>query len=55
MTSSTLRCGQTLHRLGEIELGGYRLEKLPIRRRFPRSDLGTLVGELLPGLKKRIR
>ncbi|MEO7330285.1 MAG: DEAD/DEAH box helicase, partial [Minicystis sp.] len=54
VAAGVVRCGETLHRLGEIELGGYRLEKLPIRRRFARSDLGTLVGELLPGLKKRI-
>ncbi len=54
VAAGVVRCGQTLHRLGEIELGGYRLEKLPLRRRFARSDLGILVGELLPGLKKRI-
>ncbi|MFO0757406.1 MAG: DEAD/DEAH box helicase [Byssovorax sp.] len=54
VAAGVVRCGTTLHRLGEIDLGGYRLEKLPMRRRFPRSDLGTLVGKVLPDLKKRI-
>ena len=48
------RVGETLHPLGETDLSGPRLERLPIRRRFTRADLAKLVSEVLPGLQKRI-
>ena len=48
------RSGGTLHPLGETELTGPRLERLPFRRRFGRADLGKLVSEVIPGLAKRI-
>ncbi len=46
--------GETLHPLGETDLSGDRLERLPHRRTFAATALGELVGSLLPQLEKRI-
>jgi superfamily II DNA or RNA helicase len=54
LTSGVVLCGETLHRLGEIELGGSRLEKLPLRRAFQKAEFGSLVTKILPDLQKRI-
>jgi superfamily II DNA or RNA helicase len=48
------RSGDTLHALGETDLTGPRLERLPLKRRFTPAQLGQLVGEVLPGIEKRI-
>jgi superfamily II DNA or RNA helicase len=48
------RSGNTLHALGEIDLSGPRLERLPLKRRFGPGQLGELVGDVLPGLEKRM-
>ncbi len=42
-----------LHRLGEIELAGDRLQHLPVRRAFGAADLGELVTVVLPDLAQR--
>ncbi len=48
------RSGDTLHPLGEVDLTGTRLERLPLKRRFSPGQLGDLVSEVLPGLEKRM-
>jgi superfamily II DNA or RNA helicase len=47
------RCGDTLHPLAETEITGLRLERLPLRQRFPAAELGRLVTKVLPELEKR--
>jgi superfamily II DNA or RNA helicase len=54
LADGVARCGDTVHRLGEVELAGGRLEKLPIRRVFARADVGRLVTRVLPDLEKRL-
>ena len=48
------RSAGTLHALGETDLTGIRLERLPLKRRFSPGQLGQLVSEVLPGLTKRL-
>jgi len=50
-----VRCGDVLHPIGEPELGGHELEKLPARRLFTTAQLGELVGEVFPALEARIQ
>jgi superfamily II DNA or RNA helicase len=42
-----------LHRLGEIELGGDRLQHLPVRRTFGAADFAELLTVVLPDLARR--
>ena len=44
---------RALHRLGETELTGVRLQQLPVRRTFGAADLGELVTVVLPDLARR--
>ncbi|AKT42967.1 DEAD/DEAH box helicase [Chondromyces crocatus] len=53
LTAGVVLCGDVLHRLGEMELTGMRLEKLPVRRVFPKADLGQVVTQILPDLGRR--
>jgi superfamily II DNA or RNA helicase len=48
------RSGDTLHALGETDLTGVLLERLPLKRRFAPGQLGELVSGVLPGIEKRI-
>jgi superfamily II DNA or RNA helicase len=48
------RSGDTLHPLGETDLTGLRLERLPLKRRFSPGQLGDLVGKVLPDVERRI-
>jgi superfamily II DNA or RNA helicase len=48
------RCGDVLRPIGETELGGGRLEKLPVVRDVASSELGELVTRGLPALAARI-
>jgi hypothetical protein len=43
----------SLHRLGEIELGGVWLQNLPVRRMFAAAEMGELVTVVLPDLARR--
>jgi superfamily II DNA or RNA helicase len=54
VAAGVARIGDTLHALGETELTGMRLERLPLKRRFAPGQLGALVGEVLPEMEKRI-
>ena len=54
VAAGVARCGGTLHLLGEVDLTGSRLERLPLRRVFARAEFGKLVTEVLPGLDRRI-
>jgi superfamily II DNA or RNA helicase len=47
-------CGDTLHLLGETDLTGFRLERLPHLQQFAPSALGELSTRVLPALRKRI-
>ncbi len=49
------RVGDTLHPLGELDITGARLEKLPLRRVFPKTELGTLVADVLPEIERRMQ
>ncbi len=48
------RSGDTLHPLGETDLTGLRLERLPHKRRFSPGQLGDLVGKVLPDVERRM-
>jgi len=54
LTGDIVLCGDTIHRLGELEIAGGRWDRLPIRRPFAKADFGTLVTKILPELRKRI-
>jgi hypothetical protein len=54
VVAGVARSGDTLHALGETDLTGPRLERLPLKRRFSPAQLGQLVSEVLPGIEKRI-
>jgi superfamily II DNA or RNA helicase len=43
-----------LHPLTDMDLTGPRLERLPLRRAFPRKELGRFVTEVLPEYQKRL-
>jgi hypothetical protein len=43
----------SLHRLGELELGGVWLQNLPQRRTFAAAEMGGLVTVVLPDLARR--
>ncbi len=47
-------CGNTLRLLGETELTGLRLERLPRRERFVPSRFGELAARILPELERRL-
>jgi len=47
-------CNDELRPIGEIELQGAKLEKLPLRRTFRADQLSILLGEVLPVLYARI-
>ncbi|MBK8216153.1 MAG: DEAD/DEAH box helicase [Myxococcales bacterium] len=49
-----VRTGDRLRPIGERELSGERLEKLPSVRAFSAHELGTLAAEVLPALEGRI-
>jgi superfamily II DNA or RNA helicase len=54
LTAGVVLCGGTVHQLGCTDLGGTRLEELPLRRAFSKTDIGRLVTKILPDLQKRI-
>ena len=47
------RCGDVVCKLGEVELTGPSLERLPSVRRYPPSQLGELMTRVLPELARR--
>jgi superfamily II DNA or RNA helicase len=49
-----VRCGDSLARVGEAELVGASLEKLPLVRSLPESQLGELTSTVLPELAARM-
>ncbi len=49
-----VRVGSTLRPIGERELAGERLEKLPLVRTFAAHELATVAGEVLPALEGRL-
>ena len=49
-----VRCGRTLHPAGETELSGLSLERLPFEKVYGAEQVGELVTEVLPELKKRM-
>ena len=49
------RVGNTLRPLGLVELTGMKLERLPLRRRFPRSEVGELATKVLPEIEAKIK
>ena len=48
------RCGETLCPIGGAALTGRELHELPRGRRYGSSDLGELMTEVLPSLRRRI-
>jgi len=48
------RVGTTLRPIGERELVGERMEKLPLVRAFAAHELATVAGEVLPALDGRL-
>ncbi len=53
VASRVVRIGDTLHLLGETEISGRQLERLPFEQLFPPAALGELVTRLLPELRVR--
>ncbi len=47
-------CGDTIHPLGEIELTGSKLERLPSIREFRAGELSELQTRILPELARRV-
>jgi superfamily II DNA or RNA helicase len=54
ITLGVARCGQSLHRLGETELTGSRLERLPSVQTVTRAELHELLEKTVPALAQRI-
>lgn len=50
-----VRCGQSLHFLGELKLCGVRMERLPLAKHFAADKVPALFSKTLPSLKRRIR
>ena len=49
------RVGNTLRPLGLTDLTGLKLERLPLKRRFPRTDVGELATKVLPEIELKIK
>lgn len=49
------RVGNTLRPLGLTDLTGLKLERLPLKRRFPRSEVGELATKVLPEIELKIK
>jgi hypothetical protein len=49
------RAGNTLRPLGLTELTGLKLERLPLRRRFPQSEVGELATKVMPEIEAKIK
>lgn len=54
LTSGIVLCEGMLCRLGEVEMTGSRLEKLPLRQRYPLSAVGELTARVIPELARRM-
>ena len=54
VTLGVARCGQALHRLGETELTGTRLERLPSVQTVTRAEMPALLEKVVPALAQRI-
>ena len=54
LSPGVVLCGDSLCRLGETELTGARLEKLPQERSFSPAQLGELTARALPDLARRL-
>lgn len=55
VSAGVVLCGDTLARLGEIELCGAWLQNLPATRRFSPGALGELKTRVLPDLQTRMK
>ena len=49
------RAGNTLRPLGLTELTGLKLERLPLKRRFPQSEVGELATKVMPEIEAKIK
>lgn len=49
------RVGNTLRPLGLVDLTGLKLERLPLRRRFPHSEVGELATKVLPEIETKLK
>ncbi|HWN70856.1 MAG TPA: DEAD/DEAH box helicase, partial [Haliangium sp.] len=54
VTLGVARCGQVLHRLGETELTGSKLERLPSVQTVGRAEMPDLLERIVPALAQRI-
>lgn len=50
-----VRCGQSLHFLGELKLCGLHMERLPLAKHFSADKVPGLFSKTLPSLKRRFR
>ena len=48
------RCGDVLRAIGEVDLGGARLERLPASKTYAKHELGVLLGQVIPALGDRV-
>ncbi len=49
------RVGDTLRPLGLTDLTGLKLERLPLKRRFPQSEVGELATKVMPEIESKIK
>ena len=49
------RVGNTLRPLGLTDLTGLKLERLPLRRRFPQSEVGEMATKVMPEIESKIK
>ena len=49
------RVGSTLRPLGLTDLTGLKLERLPLRRRFPQSEVGEMATKVMPEIESKIK
>ncbi|MEI9949430.1 MAG: DEAD/DEAH box helicase [Pseudomonadota bacterium] len=49
------RVGDTLRPLGLTDLTGLKLERLPLRRRFPQSEVGEMATKVMPEIESKIK
>ncbi len=54
LVPGVVRCGSALHRMGQLELSGSRLERLPIVESGTRAELSQLLEQRVPALARLI-
>ena len=54
MVPGLARCGDSLRPLGNPDLTGFKLERLPLKRRFEQTEIAQLLSDALPALEAKM-